>query len=326
MMSGALIEIGFEGGHGTAAGMAGTFAEFGFPEGQDLALGPATVGVLSGVVLGMALVNWGVRTGKTTQLKEVGTMSVAERAGLVEKANRARAGTVTVHPSSIEPLTLHFGLLSVAVIIGWLLLTGLRWVEQQLWADHFELLAHVPLFPLAMFGGILVQLAVQTFDKHEVVDRLMVERVQGLCLDVLIIAALGTLSLQVIAANLGPFLLLATAGLLWTVGAFVFLAPRMMPDYWFERGLADFGQSVGVTSTGLILLRVADPDLRTPAYPAFGYKQFAVEPFFGGGLVTAGSIPIIATFGAGWLFGAMLALLAGSVAAGVLYFSRQAPR
>lgn len=38
---GGLIEIGFEGGHGTAAGMADTFADLGFEEGADLALGLA---------------------------------------------------------------------------------------------------------------------------------------------------------------------------------------------------------------------------------------------------------------------------------------------
>jgi glutamate:Na+ symporter, ESS family len=57
-MVGAPIEVGFEGGHGTAAGLGDTFEGLGFPEGQDLALGLATVGVVSGVVIGIALVNW----------------------------------------------------------------------------------------------------------------------------------------------------------------------------------------------------------------------------------------------------------------------------
>lgn len=325
VFSGALIEIGFEGGHGTAAGMGATFEEFGFEEGQDLALGLATVGILSGVIVGIMLINWGVRTGKTTQLKEKGDISVAEQAGLVEKENRRRAGTLTVQPSSIEPLTLHFGLIACAVLIGWVILESLQWIEQQLWADNFELLAHVPLFPIAMLGGIIVQILIQTFDRHDVVDQQLVERIQGFSLDVLIIAALGTLSLQAIAANLGPFLLLAFTGLAWSVFAFIILARRMMPDYWFERGLADIGQSMGVTSTGLILLRVADPDLKTPAYPAFGYKQLVLEPFFGGGLVTAGSIPLIVNFGVGWFFAAMLAVFIGSVAAGLLYFGKTKP-
>lgn len=52
-MAGALIEIGFEGGHGTAAGMGETFNNLGFSEGTDLALGLATIGILSGVILGI---------------------------------------------------------------------------------------------------------------------------------------------------------------------------------------------------------------------------------------------------------------------------------
>lgn len=58
-MSAALIEIAFEGGHGTAAGLTDTFSRLGFEEGADLALGLATVGVVSGVLLGIVLINWG---------------------------------------------------------------------------------------------------------------------------------------------------------------------------------------------------------------------------------------------------------------------------
>ncbi|MDB1090348.1 sodium/glutamate symporter [Streptomyces sp. ACA25] len=321
--TGALIEIGFEGGHGTAAGLGDTFAEFGFPEGQDLALGLATIGLLSGIIIGIGLINWGVRTGRTVELQQHASPSVSEQAGLVEKQRRRSAGTLTVQPASIEPLTLHFGLLALSVIVGWLLLSLLQWIEAVFWAENVELFAYVPLFPLAMIGGILVQLAIQVFDRHDVVDRQLVERLQGFSLDMLIIAALGTLSLQVIAENMGAFALLAAVGLLWSVLAFVFLAPRMMPDYWFERGIADMGQSLGVTATGLILLRIADPELRTPAYPAFGYKQLALEPFFGGGLITAAAIPLIVNFGTGWMLGGMLVLLIASLSVGLFHFGRQ---
>lgn len=37
-VAGALIEIAFEGGHGTAAGLQGTFEEIGFPEGMTFRL------------------------------------------------------------------------------------------------------------------------------------------------------------------------------------------------------------------------------------------------------------------------------------------------
>ncbi|NCC48832.1 MAG: sodium:glutamate symporter, partial [Clostridia bacterium] len=56
---------------------------------------------------------------------------------------------------------------------------------------------------------------------------------------------------------------------------------------------------MGVTATGLLLMRVADPDNQTPALESFGYKQLMFELFVGGGLFTAASIPLIYQFGAG---------------------------
>ncbi|QVQ52680.1 sodium:glutamate symporter [Spiractinospora alimapuensis] len=321
-MSGALIEIGFEGGHGTAAGMGGTFEELGFAEGQDLALGLATVGLLSGIILGIILVNWGVRRGHTAALSLDSGPSVSEQRGIVERQQRSAAAILTVRPSSVEPLALHFGLIALAVGIGQLMLWGLQSLERLLWADRVEIFAFVPLFPLAMLGGVVVQFAIERFDRAEVVDRLMVERIQGFALDALIIAALGSLSLTAIADNLGPFVILALAGILWCVGAFLFLAPRMLPDYWFERGIADTGQSMGVTATGLILLRIADPELKTPAYQAFGYKQLILEPFFGGGLITAASLPLIAGFGPAPFLIGMSVLLVVSLLVGLLYLGR----
>ncbi|MFD1361846.1 hypothetical protein ACFQ4A_09290 [Lentibacillus salinarum] len=67
--------------------------------------------------------------------------------------------------------------------------------------------------------------------------------------------------------------------------------------YWLERGIGDFGQSMGITATGLLLMRVADPEMKSPAYEGFGYKQLVFEPFLGGGLVTALSAPLIFQFG-----------------------------
>src|SRR5690606_10830027 len=63
-LAGALIEISFEGGHGTAAGLMDTFEQLGFPEGADLALGLATFSLVAGTVLGTIIVNWGARTGQ----------------------------------------------------------------------------------------------------------------------------------------------------------------------------------------------------------------------------------------------------------------------
>jgi glutamate:Na+ symporter, ESS family len=324
-MVGALIEIGFEGGHGTAAGLGDTFADLGFPEALDLALGLATIGVVSGVVVGIALINWGVRTGKTDVLMEDAQASLAAQRGLFERENREAAATMTTRPSSIEPLAIHFAVVALAILIGQGLLSTLQALEEALWIDTVELFGFVPLFPLAMLGGVLVQLAADRFDRYDVVDRQMMMRIQGLALDLLIVSALATLDLTVIAENIIPFTLLAVTGVVWNVLVFMFLARRMLPSYWFERGIGDLGQSLGVTATGLILMRVADPDNATPALEAFGYKQLGFEPFLGGGLITAAAVPLIAQFGPVPFLIAMALLLAGSLAIGLLKFGKMTP-
>ncbi|MCP3012949.1 sodium:glutamate symporter [Nocardiopsis dassonvillei] len=325
VISGALIEIGFLGGHGTAAGLGDTFEQAGWAEGQDLALGMATVGLLSGIIVGIVLINWGVRRGKSNVISDDSRGSDTEQAGLVEPGKRPAGSTMTVHPSSMDPMTLHFGLVALAVLIGQLILMGLQWLERVLWADTIEIMAYVPLFPLAMIGGIVLQVFIDRFDRNEVVDQGTVERIQGLSLDVLIIAAMATLSLQAIADNLAAFAILAAAGVLWSLCGFLFLAPRMMPSHWFERGIGEFGQSLGVTATGLVLMRVVDPEMKSPAYPAFGYKQLIFEPFFGGGLVTAAAIPLIISpqVGAVGFLAIMAVVLAASLATGLLVLRRR---
>ncbi|GAA1071966.1 sodium/glutamate symporter [Nocardiopsis composta] len=319
-LSGALIEIGFLGGHGTAAGLGDTFDRVGWAAGKDLSVGMATVGLLSGIILGIILINWGARRGKTAAISADARGTAREQAGLIEEENRSAGAVMTVHPSSMDPLTLHFGLVAVAVLIGQVILMGLQAVERALWADAIEIMAYVPLFPLAMIGGIVLQMVIDRFDGNRVVDERTVERIQGLSLDMLVISAMATLSLQAIADNLVPFALLALGGIAWCLFAFLFLAPRIMPGHWFERGIGEFGQSLGVTATGMVLMRVVDPEMKTPAYSAFGYKQLIFEPFFGGGLITAAAIPLIASPQVGpWGFlGMMAAVMAAALFIGLM--------
>ncbi|MDN6411937.1 MAG: sodium:glutamate symporter, partial [Yaniella sp.] len=175
-----------------------------------------------------------------------------------------------------------------------------------------------------MLGGVIIQLVAAQTGLGNMIARGTMERIQGLALDTLIIAALATLSLDAIANNIGPFVILAVAGVLWNVFVLFFLAPRYIQSFWFERGIADFGQSMGVTATGLLLLRMADPHQKSPAYEAFGYKQLVFEPFFGGGLVTAASIPLIVQLGPYPLLIIMIVLLIASLLSGLFYFGKRA--
>lgn len=321
-MAGALIEIGFEGGHGTAAGMRPVMDELGFEEGADLALGMATVGLVGGILIGIAVLNWGVRTGRTVVIKDSVEQSVEEQKGLYSEDENVPAAMMTSRPASIEPLTLHVAVVGIAILIGYIMLSALQWIEQVLWVDTVELLAFVPLFPLAMLGGVVVQVFVDRRGIGHLLNHQMMLRIQGIALDFLILAALATLSLNAIAANWEVFVILSVAGIVFCTGFLVLFVPKIIPEYWLERGIADFGQSMGVTATGLILMRIADPYDESPAMEAFGYKQLFFEPIFGGGLITAASIPLIYQFGPWPLLIGMSVLFAVALVGGMVYRRR----
>src|SRR5699024_8874496 len=100
------------------------------------------------------------------------------------------------------------------------------------------------------------------------------------------------------------------------------LGPRILPSYWFERSIGDFGQSTGITATGLLLMRVVDPEMKSPAYEGFGYKQLVFEPFLGGGLFTAFSAAIALKFCPLPFFIFSTVMLLISLLAGLLYFRK----
>ncbi|KMQ49768.1 Sodium/glutamate symporter [Chitinispirillum alkaliphilum] len=307
-MFGTLIEIGFIGGHGTAAGLGETFAELGWPQGQDLALGVATLGVVLGIVTGIILVNWGVKRKHTTILNSseqtAADIVQAQEAhesvenDLINRGQADEPAPKVVQIESIEPLTFHLAYIGAAIGIGALILGALTWLEKQFLIPLGApvLLGHVPLFPIAMIGGIIVEKLHHVFFKGGL-DRVMVMRIQGSALDLLIVSALASLAISAIAQAWLPLLILVLAGIAWTVAAFMFIAPKMMRSHWFERAIGDFGQSLGVTATGLLLMRIVDPNNDTPAFESFGYKQLLFEPLVGGGLFTAVSAPLVFTFG-----------------------------
>ncbi|MGI5842668.1 MAG: sodium/glutamate symporter [Candidatus Xenobium sp.] len=288
-----ILEVGFSGGHGTAAGMAETFDKMGFPAGGALGQMSATVGILVAVVFGIILVNIAIKKGYCACLNEEKGIPTYKRTGLIpEPQERFSIATATVATEAIEPLTFHFGIIGIAVILGYGMLAVVKGIHPVLQA--------FPLFPLAMIGGILVQGASMAFKVDHYYDRDTFDRILGISLDMLVISAIATIRMNLFYENLGPFLILMAAGVLWAIFCTVVVAPRMFPEFWFERGITEFGMQTGVTAMGLLLLRIVDPLYRTGTATAFGFKQMIYEPFLGGGLITALAPILIVTVWGPW--------------------------
>ena len=309
---GNLLEIGFQGGHGTVGGMSESFKSFGWEDGIDLGLTVATAGMIVGVVVGMALVNWAYKRGYVKEVRAFDDRPEHERRGIHPPQARPDAGRQTVCSDSIDSLAWHIAIVGLAVGIGYLLLLGLQHTEGALFPNASRrLFKGFPLFPLCMIGGVLMQTAVTRCGGSLLVDHGQMQRLSGAALDFLVLSAVATIKISVVAANWAPLLALIVAGTLLSLLMVVFLAPRLFKEAWFERSIAEFGQSTGVTATGLLLLRSVDPESRTIAAASFGYKQLLHEPFMGGGLWTALALVLVYQVGWKkiWLFSVIMTVL-----------------
>ena len=148
-----------------------------------------------------------------------------------------------------------------------------------------------------MFGGLLVQWLMETWRLQHHIKIRTIKNISAMTLDLLIVTAIGTISLNAIGHNFAAFITMAIVGVVWILGAFVFLAPKFFHKHWFEYGMTDVGQAMGMTATGLLLNRLVDPLNRTGARESFAYKQLAYEPFMGGGIVTAFAVVAVVEFG-----------------------------
>ncbi len=295
---GGIMPVGFEGGHGTAGGMGPVFDQLGFPEMKDFALASATGGIMGAIIVGMALVNWAVRRGYIEKKARPG-FDIEKLGGIIPPEHRPIAGKLTVSSDVIESLSLHLVFVGASILIGWLLKEGLLLLAGQLPGKGAQIFSSFPLFPLCMLGGVIVQWLADRFDPHEHMDEGLMLRIQNCALDFLVVAAIATIRLDVVAQGWLPLVILISAGIGWNVLCLTVFARRAFRDAWFERAIAEMGQSMGVTATGLLLLRVVDPDYETEAAEAFAAKQLLHEPFMGGGLWTGAAIPLLAVWG-GW--------------------------
>ncbi len=321
---GNLIEIGFEGGHGTAGGMVETFNALGWSAGGDLGYTTATIGMIIGIVLGMALVNTAVRRGEVKNVRTYEELSAAEQRGFYPKAAQPPAGRQTVLCDSIDSLAWHLSVVGLAVLIGYglkaLLVASGTYLPDSV--REMRVVESIPLFPFCMVGGLVLQGFLHVTSLDVFVDRGQINRIGGASLDFLVVSAIATISLKTVLDNWQPLLILVLVGVAWSLFCACWLAKRILHGDWFERMICEFGTYTGVTATGLLLLRTVDPESKTSASTVFGAKQLLHEPFLGGGVWTAMAVPLVFKLGAWPVFYISLGAMAAWIAVWLIFLLR----
>lgn len=247
---GMLIPAGFQGGHGTAAALGETLGSLGWTDATDLAMTSATVGILTGIFGGIILIKIGTKKNYTKFVKDFSQLPDDMRTGLIEKGHRPVLGDETVSPIAIDPLAWHLMLILIPTGIGYLLTNAIQ--------DATGL--GVPSFSVGFLVAVVFHFLLKGTKTDKYVDNRIISRMGSCATDFLVFFGVASIKIPVVIQYAVPFSLLMIFGIAWVVFHFTVIAPRLLKQEWFERGIYVYGYSTGVTAIGMALLRIVDPE------------------------------------------------------------------
>ena len=260
------LSQGFAGGHGTA-GVVGSFYKDLNLDYWELAQGvtttTATFGLIGGMIMGIIGINVAARKGKTAVLKKPGDIPLEMAKGYqMDPAKQTSLGRETTFNSSIDTMTFH-----LAVILGG---CGLAYVLMNtIKAWGIPLLSNVPIWAHAIVVMFGINYVIQRAGLGNLIDTRTKSRISGTCSDFAITAAIASMPVKAIMQYMVPILCMVVIGYIVTYFGTRLLCNYLFDDYQVERSMAILGTCTGVFLTGLMLLKICDPDYETPVINDF---------------------------------------------------------
>ncbi len=183
-------------------------------------------------------------------------------------------------------LLVNVGFAGLAILIGLFLIKIIR-LSSIVFGDFSkEVINSLPVFPLILIGSLLIRYILEKTEKTAFISQILQREMGILSTDLLIFSAMASLNLSIVMDNLKIILLLTIFGLLWNILCIAFFSYFVFDDFWFEKGLVEFGNSTGVVASGLLLLRLADPNNLSKTLPIFTSKQLFAQLLLSGGFFT----------------------------------------
>lgn len=285
---GLILATGFYGGHGTAVAVGEMFMDYGWADALDLGNISATVGLVGGIVSGMALINWGTRKGYTNYVDSPDELPQELRTGLMPKEKQKPGSTITISNMTLDPLVFHLAIVLVATLLG-------KWSSDLI--KSFVSWLSIPVFVLALAFGYVVQAILTKTGANEYVDRHTIQRISGSSTDLLVVSAVSTIRLDVVVAYFWPLVITFIVGFILNVIWFLWVSKYASPRDWFERGIMNYGRSNGVIATGVLLNRVVDPDQKSRGLEDTGITDLLNRPIL---IALQVLPPLFISFGGRW--------------------------
>ena len=294
---GLSMPAGFCGGHGTAAAIGESFANYGVEEMQSLAMTAATVGIIASVVIGMWLITWGAEHGKTKFICAYESLSPELRTGILPPDKRTSMGLASFSAISLDSMTFNFAMVALIALGGYGLAKLISWAWPALM---------LPVFSCAFIVGLLVRWFLSRVKVEEHLSKPIIGHLSGAFTDYLVAFGVASIRLEIVGHYIVPLLILLAVGLLLTLFYVFWVGARIHRSYPFEKSIFTWGWFTGTMAMGIALLRITDPESKSGCLDDYAFAYLYIAPVE---IALVSLSPLAFAYGFGWLFVGLCALL-----------------
>lgn len=268
--SGILLAFGYGQGTGQALNYGSIYEGYGFLGGKSFGLTVAALGFLSASLGGVFYLDTKKRRGtlKLRQAKSTLNKDVVEDEGEIPMVE------------SIDKFSVQLALVGISYLLCFLLMKLLG----TLVGDGLKSTIYGFNFLFGALMGVLVKAVISFLMKKNIIHRdyinnFLLNRIGGFAFDVMIVAGIGAIQIDLIQNYWFVLLLMGLAGAFATYFYVHAVSYKLFPNYADEEFMVMFGTLTGTASTGVILLREIDPEFETPASENLVYQNFPAIVF-----------------------------------------------
>lgn len=269
---GLLIPFAFCQGPGQSASFGMQIeAAGGLPGATQVAITYAVIGFLFAFLVGVPLAKIGLKKNLASHPEKI---SPAVLKGIYPtEMQTENCGRITTYNGNIDVLAFHMALVGLCYVIA-------------VFAQKLILLCPISfirtLGSMTFFVGLFVAYGVKwalgKLNLKQYHDDVLQARITGCTTDFLITGAFMAVQMSVVGKWLAPIAVVCVVVGLFTLAAALFFGSRLGGSCDFERTLGLWGCLTGTCPSGVALIRIVDPALRTTAATEMGSMNAAMIP------------------------------------------------
>ena len=255
---GFLVPLGFEEGPGQVLSVGKVWEGFGFTHAATIGLTFAAMGFFFSFFVGVPLVNWGIRKGLSAAGPQI--LSKEVLTGIIPKGGKSEsAGLLTLHSGNIDTLAFQAAMVGLVYMITY----GVIKYAGMLLPDDAASILWGFFFIVGLVIAISIRRLMTRWGWEHLVNPGIQRRITGWAIDFLIVSTVAAIQLTVVWRFILPIGVIGLVNGILTTLLVVYLG-RRLSTYGLERTAAVYGAVTGTVSSGLLLLRIADPEFKTP--------------------------------------------------------------